>query len=180
MPKNPDFSPKTLFVHYQAIAEIVLGIWSLLYAVEIYLLTYDDEEFSILYYWFIAGAVLELLKGAILLQGIRTEKKIHVLSYLLLTSILLFVAKGFIIRFGVERYDEIEDLKRDQATDSEIRPTLRGFVFDFVIFYPVVFLFHWLVQFYVFQFYKDLVAAEAVKTANEKNFKVAMIGEKSY
>lgn len=76
-----------IFVHYEATAEIVsnniynnntkvinfqvLGILSILYSLEIFLLSYKDEIFSIKYYWFIASAFFVLIKGGLLLYGIR-------------------------------------------------------------------------------------------------------------
>lgn len=66
------------------------------------------------------------------------------------------MSKGLMAFVAFEQYKEIENFNNEEYDYEEIKPIVYGFVFDFVIFYPLIFLFNWFLQYCIYKYYKKL------------------------
>ncbi|KAJ3660921.1 hypothetical protein Zmor_005348 [Zophobas morio] len=140
---------------YEAVNEIVLGIFgTIMSAFWIYASGKFKEDFyeeGIPYfYFFLVAAILCVFKGCLLLRSINYRKKQGILIYFVLTTLVLIIAKGFLI------YEAIYRRPLEQAVSKPGERLDVTYKFQYFLFYPLVFLTAWFFQLCVILFYREV------------------------
>ncbi|KAJ3657068.1 hypothetical protein Zmor_016100 [Zophobas morio] len=136
-----------ILIDYEAINEIVLGAVGVMM---VGVLGFDPMTLHFTYHAAICG-ILTMLKGCLLLHGIKKENRICVMVHILLSVLSLLLYKAVVIYVALYTPMIIQSY-----TDSM-------FITVYFVFFPLFFGFSWYIQFCAFRFYQYLGAQAAAK-----------------